>query len=161
MSAAQPNRWRGLAAKICGWTAAACVAAMVLLTVADILLRAAANRPIPGVVELVELALAGSFFLALPAVFLRDEHIVVDVVDGVAPRSVALLKRLAAALAVLALALMAWQGWISASDALAFGDVTSYLSIPRIVYWVPVLAGIVGAALAALVVAADRGKDGK
>ncbi len=152
---------RAFVAKICGWTAAAFVAAMVLLTVADILLRAAANRPIPGVVELVELMLASSFFLALPAVFLRDGHIVVDVVDAVAPRSVALLKRLAAALAVLALALMAWQGWISARDALAFGDVTSYLSIPRIVYWVPVLAGIVGAALAALVIAAGGGEDGR
>jgi TRAP-type C4-dicarboxylate transport system permease small subunit len=153
--------WRAFAAKICGWTAAACVAAMVLLTVADILLRAAANRPIPGAVELVELLLAGSFFLALPAVFLRDGHIVVDVVDGMAPRGVPLLKRIAAALAVLALALMAWQGWISASDALAFGDVTSYLSIPRIVYWIPVLAGIVGAALAALAIAAGGDEDGK
>jgi len=151
--------WRALIAKISGWAAAAFVAAMVLLTVADVLLRAAANRPIPGVVELVELMLACSFFLALPAVFLRDGHIVVDVVDAVAPRSVALLKRLAAALAVLALALMAWQGWISASDALAFGDVTSYLSIPRIVYWVPVLAGIVGAVLAALVIAAGGGEN--
>jgi TRAP-type C4-dicarboxylate transport system permease small subunit len=152
---------RAFAAKLCGWTAAAFIAAMVLLTVADILLRAAAKTPIPGVVELVELALACSFFLALPAVFLRDGHIVVDVVDGLAPRSVPLLKRLAAALAVLTLALMAWQGWIGARDALAFGDVTSYLSIPRIVYWVPVLAGIVGAALAALVVAAGGGRDGE
>ena len=158
MNPAQSSRWRGLAARICGWIAAAFVAAMVLLTVADILLRAAANRPIPGVVELIELALACSFFLALPAVFLRDGHIVVDVVDGFAPRRLPLLKRFAAALAFLALALMAWQGWISASDALAFGDVTSYLSIPRIVYWVPVLAGIAGAALAALVIAAGGGK---
>ena len=151
--------WRAFVAQLCGWTTAAFIAAMVLLTVADILLRATAKTPIPGVVELVELLLAGSFFLALPAVFLRDGHIVVDVVDRLAPRSVPPLKRLAAALAVLTLALMAWQGWISAGDALAFGDVTSYLSIPRIVYWVPVLAGIVGAALAALAVAADRGED--
>ena len=152
---------RAFVAHLCGWTAAAFVAAMVLLTVADILLRAAAKTPIPGVVELVELLLACSFFLALPAVFLRDGHIVVDVVDAVAPRSVALLRRFAAALSVLALALMARQGWIAASDALTFGDVTSYLAIPRIVYWVPVLAGIVGAALAAFVVAAGGGKDGK
>jgi TRAP-type C4-dicarboxylate transport system permease small subunit len=150
---------RELAARICGWTTAAFIAAMVLLTVADILLRAAAKAPIPGVVELVELLLAGSFFLALPAVFLRDGHIVVDVVDRLAPRSVPPLKRLAAALAVLTLALMAWQGWIGASDSLAFGDVTSFLSIPRIVYWVPVLAGICGAALAALAIAVGGGKD--
>jgi len=148
------KNWRALVARLCGWTAAAFVAAMVLLTVADVVLRALANKPIPGVLEIVELLLACSFFLALPATFLRDEHIVVDIIDGVAPRRVPLLKRIAAALAALALALMAWQGWIVAGDALAFGDVTSYLSIPRIVYWIPVLAGIVGAAAAALAVAA-------
>jgi TRAP-type C4-dicarboxylate transport system permease small subunit len=79
----------------------------------------------------------------------------------VAPRQVPLLKRIAAALAVLALAVMAWQGWIVASDALAFGDVTSYLSIPRIVYWIPVLAGIIGAAAAALAMAAGGDEGSK
>jgi len=148
------NRWRTFVATLCGRTAAAFVAAMMLLTVADVVLRALANKPIPGVLEIVELLLACSFFLALPATFLRDEHIVVDIIDGAAPRRVPLLKRIAAALAALALALMAWQGWIVAGDALAFGDVTSYLSIPRIVYWIPVLAGITGATAAALAVAA-------
>ena len=148
------KNWRAWVARLCGWTAAAFVAAMVLLTVADVVLRALVNKPIPGVLEIVELLLACSFFLALPATFLRDEHIVVDIIDGVAPRRVPLLKRIAAALAALALAVMAWQGWIVAGDALAFGDVTSYLSIPRIVYWIPVLAGIIGAAAAALAVAA-------
>ena len=147
------KNWRAWVARLCGWTAAGFVAAMMLLTVADVVLRALANKPIPGVLEIVELLLACSFFLALPATFLRDEHIVVDIIDGVAPRRVPLLKRIAAALAALALAVMAWQGWIVAGDALAFGDVTSYLSIPRIVYWIPVLAGIIGAAAAALAVA--------
>ena len=70
-----------------GWTAGASpprsaarlrrfLAAMMLLTVADVALRGAFNRPLRGVYELVELLLAGTFFLALPAVFLRDEHIV-------------------------------------------------------------------------------------
>ena len=151
--------WRAFAAKLCGLTAAAFVAAMMLLTVADVLLRALANQPIPGASEIVELLLACSFFLALPATFLRDEHIVVDIIDGVAPRRVPLLKRIAAVLAALALGLMAWQGWIAAKDMLAFGDVTSYLSIPRIIYWIPVLAGLIGAAAAALAMAAggDQG----
>ena len=55
---------------------------MMLLTVADVVLRAFVNRPIRGMLELVELLLACTFFLALPAVFLRDENIVVDVVDS-------------------------------------------------------------------------------
>jgi TRAP-type C4-dicarboxylate transport system permease small subunit len=41
---------------------------MMLLTVADVSVRAAFNVPIRGVYELIELLLAGTFFLALPAV---------------------------------------------------------------------------------------------
>lgn len=122
---------------------------MMLLTVADVVLRSVANRPIRGTLEIVELLLACAFFVALPATFLRDEHVVVDIVDGAAPRRVPLLKRIAALASVLILGLMAWQGWISAKDSLVFNDVTSDLSIPMIVYWVPVLAGMVGGVLAA------------
>ena len=72
------THWRSVVAKCCGWLAAVFLAAMMLLTVADVVLRAVANHPIRGVVELVELMLAGTFFFALPAAFLRDENIVVD-----------------------------------------------------------------------------------
>lgn len=142
--------WRGAAAAACTWAASLFVAGMMLLTVADVLLRAVANRPIRGTLEIVELLLACAFFLALPATFLRDEHIVVDVVDGAFPRQVPLLRRLAALASVLILSVMAWQGWIAARDTLVFNDVTSDLSIPIIVYWIPVLAGMIGGALAAL-----------
>ena len=140
---------RAAVAAACGWVAAAALAAMMLLTVADVLLRAAINRPIRGTLEIVELLLACTFFLALPASFLRDEHIVVDIVDGFAARWVPLLRRLAGMLGVLVMAVMAWQGWIAAKDTLVFKDVTSDLALPRIWYWIPVLAGMIGACLAA------------
>lgn len=140
---------RAGSAAACGWVASAALAAMMLVTVADVLARAVINRPIRGTLEIVELLLACTFFLALPAAFLRDEHIVVDIVDGVAPRWVPLLRRLAGLLGVLLMAAMAWQGWIAARDALAFKDVTADLALPRIWYWIPVLAGMIGACLAA------------
>jgi len=123
---------------------------MMLLTVVDVALRAAFNYPIRGTYEIVELLLACTFFLALPAVFLREEHIIVDVVDGVAPRAVPLLRRFAEAVAVVVLAVMAWQGWQAAAETLEFHDVTSDLSIHRLWYWLPVLFGLAGSALAAL-----------
>jgi TRAP-type C4-dicarboxylate transport system permease small subunit len=129
---------------------------MMLLTVVDVSLRAFANRPIRGTYEIIELLLACSFFLALPAVFLREENIVVDVVDGMAPRSVPLLKRLAEALAFVVLGVMAWQGWKAAAETLVFNDVTSDLGIHRLWYWAPVLFGMIGAALAALWMFASR-----
>jgi TRAP-type C4-dicarboxylate transport system permease small subunit len=136
-------------AAACGWVAGAALAAMMLVTVADVLLRAALNRPIRGTLEIVELLLACTFFLALPASFLRDEHIVVDIVDGFAARWVPLLRRLAGMLGVLLMGVMAWQGWIAAKDTLVFNDVTSDLALPRIWYWIPVLVGMIGACLAA------------
>ncbi len=131
---------------------------MVLITVADVLARALGNRPIRGTLEIVELLLACSFFLALPAVFLREEHIVVDVVDGALPRAVPHLRRFALALAVVLLAAMSWQGWIAARDAVAFHDVTSDLGLPRLWYWIPVLAGMIGAAVAAAVMIFSTGR---
>jgi len=129
--------------------AGAALAAMMLITVLDVILRAAINKPIRGTLEIVELLLTCTFFLALPASFLREEHIVVDVVDGFAARWVPLLRRIAGVLGVVVLALMAWQGAIAARDTLLFSDVTSDLALPRIWYWVPVLAGMIGGGIAA------------
>lgn len=151
------TRWHTLASKSCGWLGGISLAAMMLVTVADVVLRAVANKPIRGTFEIVELLLACTFFFALPAAFLRDEHIVVDIVDGTAPRWVPLLKRLALAIAVALLAAMAWQGWISARDAVAFNDVTSDLGLSRLWYWIPVLAGMIGACLAAAAMLLRRG----
>ena len=125
---------------------------MVLLTVADVALRAVANRPIRGMVDLIELGLACTIFVALPAVFLRDEHLVVDVIDHVAPkRVVRWLDRFGAALSAFVLAVMAWHMLPLARDMHAFGDVTADLAIPKLWYWVPVLIGVIASILAALV----------
>lgn len=144
------KRWRDLVSTACGLMAAAFLAAMMLLTVADVTLRAAFNLPLRGVYELIELLLAATFFVALPAVFLRDENIVVKVADDLAPRSVPALKRIAAVLAVVVLAVMAWQGALAARDTIAFNDVTSDLGLSRGLHWIPLLVGVIGAAVAAL-----------
>ena len=52
------KRWRDLASTICGLIAAVFLAAMMLLTVADVVLRAVLNTPIRGIYDLVELLLA-------------------------------------------------------------------------------------------------------
>ena len=131
----------------------------MLLTVADVVLRAAFNRPIRGTFELIELLLACTFFLALPAVFLRDEHLVVDIVDPIAPRWVPRLRRLAEVIAIPVLAVMAWEGWKAAAETLVFHDVTSDLSIHRLLYWVPVLFGLIGGAVAAVVMIFPKNEE--
>jgi TRAP-type C4-dicarboxylate transport system permease small subunit len=125
------KRWRERCSLVCGVMAAVFLTAMLLITVADVTLRAVANLPIRGVYELVELFLVATFFLALPCVFLRDENIVVNAMDDVAPRLVPPLKRAAALLAVVVLAVMAWQGLIAARDSLEFNDTTADLALPK------------------------------
>ena len=147
------ERWRKIPALVCGLLAALCLTAMMLVTVADVALRATFNMPIRGIYEMVELLLAYTFFIALPAVFLREENIAVNVVDDLAPRWVPLLKRMGAALAAVLLAAMAWQGSIAARDTIAFNDVTADLGLPKILHWIALLVGVVGAVLAALTMA--------
>src|SRR5262245_33850331 len=118
-----------------GFMAAVFLAAMLLLTVADVVLRATFNLPIRGVYELVELLLAGTFFFALPCTFLRDENIIVNSIDDVAPRWVPSLQRAAEVLAIIVLFVMAWQGFIAARDSYAFNDVTADLGVRRMGHW--------------------------
>jgi TRAP-type C4-dicarboxylate transport system permease small subunit len=132
---------------------------MMLLTVTDVVLRAVFNRPLRGTFELIELLLACTFFLALPAVFLRDEHLLVDVIDPIAPRWVPRLRRSAELIAIPVLGVMAWEGWKAAQETLVFHDVTSDLSIHRILYWIPVLFGLIGGALAAVVMILPKNEE--
>ena len=121
----------------------------MLVTVADVFLRSFFAYPLRGVLELVELGLACTIFIALPAVFLRDEHLAVDVIDHLAPPGVVrVLARVGAAVSLGVLVVMAWQMVPLARAMHEFGDVTSDLSIPRLYYWIPVLFGIVASALA-------------
>jgi TRAP-type transport system small permease protein len=137
-------------ASACGAAAGVFLLAMMLLTVADVALRAATNQPIRGTFEIIELLLACTFFLALPAVFLRDENLLVDVIDPIAPRWVPGLRRMAELIAVPVLGAMAWEGWKAAAETLVFNDVTSDLALHRLLYWIPVLCGLIGAAAAAV-----------
>jgi TRAP-type C4-dicarboxylate transport system permease small subunit len=118
---------------------------MVLLTVADVVLRSLFGYPIRGMLELIELGLACTIFVALPAVFLRDEHLVVDVL-----RRRRFLDVLGALVSLAVLGLMAWHMLPNARSMIEFGDVTPDLSIPRLWYWVPVLFGVVASAAATL-----------
>ena len=148
-------RWVAQVGAVVAGTA---LAAMMLLTVADVTLRGLLGWPIRGTFELVELGLAATFFLALPLVFLRDENIVVDSIDHRAPRVVPLLRRIAGVVSAVVLALMTWRALVGARDSLVFGDVSADLALPQLVYWIPVALGLAGALVAALL-RATRGRE--
>src|SRR5581483_4931917 len=141
-----------LVEKIFGYVAAAFLAAMMLLTVADVALRSLFKTPIHGTFELIELGLACAVFLAMPAVFLRDENLIVDAIDYMVGRRVVRVLDLAAAcLSALLLVVTLCEMVPLARDMVQLGDVTADLSIPKIYYWIPVLLGIAGSAVATVV----------
>jgi TRAP-type C4-dicarboxylate transport system permease small subunit len=144
------KRFGNVASTICGVVAALFLTGMLLLTVADVVLRTFFNYPLRGVYELIELMLAGSFFLALPCVFLRDDNILVNTIDEIWPRIVPALKRIALILSVLTFAVLVWQGWSAAWDSYEFHDVTADLGLPKFWHWSIVLIGMSLGALAAL-----------
>jgi TRAP-type C4-dicarboxylate transport system permease small subunit len=123
---------------------------MMLVIVADVLGRSLFNLPVRGQYELVELALAYTVFLALPAAFLRDAHLVVDVADHFVSARVRRALDLAGALASLAaLGIMLWQMVPQALYMMRFGDMTFDLQISKNWYAAPALAGILASLVAA------------
>jgi TRAP-type C4-dicarboxylate transport system permease small subunit len=144
-------------ARLLGGAAVASLCAMMLVTVADVVLRSLFKHPIVGTFDLVELFLVALIFLALPETFRREEHVVVDVIDHLVPeRTVALLRVLAALLAVLLLGLMLWHSLAPAYDTWRFGDQTLDLGLPRTIHWLPILLGSAVAVLVALMMLARR-----
>ncbi|MFK7966845.1 MAG: TRAP transporter small permease [Burkholderiaceae bacterium] len=154
---AQEARWRHRIAVGLGVVAALALGFMMLFTTGAVMLREFFDRPILGVVDVMELALVVCVFFAIAAVFFRDDHITVDIVDRVLPERF-----------VRGLRLFAWlvaAGFIGASlypmlpaalEKLYSAEVTMTLSIPRYIHWVPILLGFVFALAASLWLALVR-----
>jgi TRAP-type C4-dicarboxylate transport system permease small subunit len=131
-------------ARCAGYGSALFLTAMMLITVADVTLRALFNLPITGAYDLVQLFLVGTIFLSIPHVFLRDENIVIDFVDHVFGRTlVGLLKVLGSLTGFVFIAVLSWKTFAPALDAMRFNEVSPDLAIPMTVHWSLMIAGIV------------------
>ena len=140
-----------------GFGGAIFLVAMMMITVADVILRALFNLPITGAYDLVQLFLVGTVFLSIPEVFLNDENIVVDFVDHIFGRSaISLLKVIANLAALVFLAVLSWRMIQPALDSIRFNEVSPDLSIPMVVHWALMIAGIVLALPAAAWLLVER-----
>jgi TRAP-type C4-dicarboxylate transport system permease small subunit len=88
----------------------------------------------------------------MAAAFFGRRHIVIDLLDSfVGRRAIAALIRLADALAVVCLGLLAWAMLLPARQAYAYGDVKLELGLPIYVLWLVALVSLAGAIFCALV----------
>ncbi|WP_372891598.1 TRAP transporter small permease [Rhodosalinus sp.] len=112
--------------------AAAGLFGLMVLTFADVMLRSTFNAPIEAATELIRMAMAILVFAALPMLSWRDEHISVDLLDGVFQRF--RLARVRDGLIQIVcggiLLFPAERIVVLAERARSYGDTTEYLSIP-------------------------------
>jgi len=130
----------GFAKKI-NWIAAGAVLAMMLLTTADIVLRAF-RRPIPGTYEIVGLmgSLAVSFSLAYTSI--EKGHIAVDfLVNRFSAPVQALICATNALTATLLFAVITWQSILYGTDFLLRGEVSMTIQMPIYPFVYGVAAG--------------------
>jgi TRAP-type C4-dicarboxylate transport system permease small subunit len=139
------------AARPFGLVAALILVFMMLLTVVAVLSRQLFDAPLLGLVDLSELALVACIFVAMPGVFLRDENIVVDVVDHVVPRRVTHVLRMFGL--VLTLAFLGFTAITMIEPARTMFNRDRYtlvLEIDLSYFWVPILFGFFLASAATL-----------
>jgi len=128
--------------------AMAALAAMMVLTFLDVMLRSLANAPLPSAAEVTEILLALTVFAALPATAFRSKQISVDLLDGLfGPRICRWRNALVELLFGFLLFWIVEKVWQSGLRTLGYGEVTLYLRIP--VGWILLAIGA-GLALGAL-----------
>lgn len=115
---------------------------MMAATVLDVFSRHAFNAPLPGVVEIVELAMVWATFLGIAAAFFIGGHIAVDLADAaLRPAAGRWLRAFAAGVATILCGVLAWLAARELLDAMDWGDATVDLGIPHTAYWTAIFVG--------------------
>jgi len=104
---------------------------MMLLTFADVVGRKVLNSSIAGSVELTELCMLGTIFIAMPLVSLAGEHVIFDVLDPILPAPLQRWQRVISnAFCSLLVLGGAWLIHGRAARVFEDGDTTAQLQIP-------------------------------
>jgi TRAP-type C4-dicarboxylate transport system permease small subunit len=103
---------------------------MMLITVADVILRAG-GRPILGVYEMVALSLAIVIGFTIPKVSLDRGHVYMEIVlDRLSGRNKAILNSLTRILCILLFAMVGYNLFLIGREFHASGEVSSTLKLP-------------------------------
>ena len=130
------------AARPFGLAAALVLIFMMLFTTVAVVMRQLLGINVLGVVDVMELALIGLVYIAMPGVFLRDDNVTVDVIDHALSRKARVaLRLLGLVLALVFLSMMIVHMIPQAMDKWQHGEVTMTLSINRFIHWTPIIFG--------------------
>lgn len=116
---------------------AANIAAMILLllvalTCVDVIGRYVFNSPLVGAVELVQICMGAIIFFSFPLMFLRNDHIIVDLIPQFKRGYLGWFTSLAFLAVTFYVAItLGDRVFDYATRAFEDGDITEYLAIPR------------------------------
>lgn len=137
-----------------GYAAALCLTFMMLFTTWSVLARYAIGWTYLGDVDLMVLALGGSVFIGIPAVTLKDEHVVVDLIDHVVGIGIRrILRWIGLICSLIFLALVFYYTIEPALEKLRFGETSMSIDLNLFWYYLPVLVGLAFAMLATILIA--------
>jgi TRAP-type C4-dicarboxylate transport system permease small subunit len=140
-----------------GYVAGIVLFCLMTLTCVDVVGRYFFNMPVTGGFELTEMMLASLIFFGLPLVTIRNDHIMVGLLDPVTPDWLLRIQHVVSCLVcAVATGYLAWRLWLRAGSMAAAGETTAQLKlkIPYLTFTMSVLMGLT--ALALLVLASRR-----
>jgi TRAP-type C4-dicarboxylate transport system permease small subunit len=127
------------------------IIAMMLVTVVDVVMRYAFNRPVRGAYDFTEAMLVVFVFNSMSACFLARAHIVIDLIDGlIGPRAKNALVRFGDVVSVALLILFAYTAIVPAIQAFEGGERKLELGLPLWTLWAVALAGLATAVICAV-----------
>ena len=142
---------------VLGFVAALVMFGLMAVTCVDVFGRYFLSMPVRGGFEITEMLLATLIFAGLPLVTLRNEHVMVDVLDALVPEWLFRLQHVMACLiAFVATAYLSWRLWIRAVSMVAAGETTAQLkfTIGYLTFAMSILMAVT--AIALLVLACRR-----
>lgn len=119
------------AIRLLGVLGAVLLFAMMTLTFVDVWGRYIFDAPVPGGFEVTELMMAALIFAGLPLATRNDEHVTVDLIDGIFVRAIARGRDFVIGLTcAVMMAVLSYRMWIKALEQVSYGDQTAVLQIP-------------------------------
>lgn len=133
------------------WLTLAFVGAVAIITGLDVVFRQTVGISIHGLVDLTQLAMMHAVFMSIAYGFGRRTHVAVMLLTEVL--SCRVNKVLSAVWWLCAAVLLVILGYAAFDQLLlvyAYGDVSQNIRIPMLWFWLPVVVGLLVAALASL-----------
>ncbi len=130
--------------------------ALIGLTFVDVVLRYIFSAPFLGAKDLLQMGMVLVISLAFPFTWRMGGHIVVDLIPDYGVQALTRARDSAVRLiGILIFALLAWQAWIRADDAVLFNEATNMIEVPfQPFFWVLSIA----AAFQAVVLCVESGR---